>query len=95
MKTQPLIDTARARVEAQHFALGTASLSILGHDPHHPEVAVIASWNAASSAKVDPLPLPSEGDAKIVNPRALERWENEGGAITLGAVPARQRRNEG
>ena len=34
--------------EAQHFSLGTASLSILAYDPHHPEVAVIALWNAAS-----------------------------------------------
>ena len=32
-------------VDAQHFALGPASLSVLGHDAHHPEVAVIASWN--------------------------------------------------
>jgi len=32
--------------EAGHFPLGTASLSILGYDQHHPEVAVIATWNA-------------------------------------------------
>lgn len=37
-------------VEAQHFSLGTASLSILGHDPHHPEVPVIALWNAVAPA---------------------------------------------
>jgi broad specificity phosphatase PhoE len=35
-------------IEAQHFALGPASLSILGFDPHHPEAAIIALWNAAS-----------------------------------------------
>ena len=34
-------------VSAQHFPLGTASLSILGFDDHHPEVPVIARWNAA------------------------------------------------
>ena len=33
-------------VEALHFMLGTASLSILGHAPTHPEVRVIALWNA-------------------------------------------------
>ncbi len=33
-------------IEAQHFELGTASLSILGHHSHHPGVAVIALWNA-------------------------------------------------
>ena len=35
-------------VEAQHFQLGTASISILGEDPHHPEVPVIAQWNGSS-----------------------------------------------
>ncbi len=35
-------------IEAQHFALGPASLSILGYDAHHPEVAIIALWNTAS-----------------------------------------------
>jgi probable phosphoglycerate mutase len=35
-------------VIAQHFPLGTASLSILGNDPHHPEVPVIALWNESS-----------------------------------------------
>ena len=34
-----------AIIEAQHFALDTASLSILGTKPGHPEVAVIARWN--------------------------------------------------
>jgi broad specificity phosphatase PhoE len=33
-------------IEARHFELGTASLSILGHHSHHPGVAVIALWNA-------------------------------------------------
>ena len=34
-------------IEAQHFQLDTASLSILRFNPHHPEVPVIALWNAA------------------------------------------------
>lgn len=34
--------------EARHFPLGTASLSMLAFDPHHPEVPVIAIWNAAA-----------------------------------------------
>jgi broad specificity phosphatase PhoE len=33
-------------VAGQHFSLGEASLSILTDDPHHPEVPVIALWNA-------------------------------------------------
>jgi|GEM_PF-130710 len=34
--------------EARHFPLATASLSILAFNPDHPEVPVIALWNAAS-----------------------------------------------
>lgn len=34
-----------AIIEAQHFSLGTASLSVLGYNPSHPERRVIASWN--------------------------------------------------
>ncbi len=37
---------AMPAIEGQHFALGTASLSILGHRPNHPAVRVIAQWNA-------------------------------------------------
>ncbi len=34
-------------IEGQHFALGPASLSILGHEASHPKTRVIALWNAA------------------------------------------------
>ncbi len=34
-------------VEAQHFPLGTTSISIFAFDPHHPTVPVIALWNAS------------------------------------------------
>ncbi len=37
-------------IEGQHFALGAASLSILGHEPSHPKVRVIALWNAAPAS---------------------------------------------
>ena len=33
-------------VEGQHFAIGPASISILGHEPSHSEMPVIALWNA-------------------------------------------------
>ena len=36
--------------DAQKFLLGTASLSILGSEPSHPEVPVIALWNSRSEA---------------------------------------------
>jgi len=35
-------------VEAQHFPLGTASVSLLTFDSHHPTVPVIALWNATA-----------------------------------------------
>ena len=36
-------------IEGQHFALLPASLSILGHEPSHPDLRVIELWNATSS----------------------------------------------
>ena len=33
-------------IEGQHFSIGTASLNILSFNPAHPEVRVIALWNA-------------------------------------------------
>ena len=33
--------------DGQHFSLGPASLSILGHRPGHPEVRSVALWNAS------------------------------------------------
>lgn len=35
-------------VEGQHFSVDAASLGILGYNPGHPEVRVIALWNATS-----------------------------------------------
>ncbi len=81
--------------EAQHFALDPASLSVLGHDSHHPEVAIISLWNAASGEKLDPVFRPRCGDTKGVNPRALERWENEGGETKLEAGSVLHKQNEG
>ncbi len=36
-------------IDSPHFLLGTASLSILGYDPDHPAIPVIALWNSCSS----------------------------------------------
>jgi len=56
---------------AQHFPLGTASHSILGSDPHHPEVSVIEHWNRTSCVS----------NGIFVKRSTIERWENEGGGI--------------
>jgi broad specificity phosphatase PhoE len=53
-----------------HFQLDTASLSILGSDPHHHEMPVIVMWNSNSPAGFE------SGTT-----RAIDRWENEGGEI--------------
>jgi probable phosphoglycerate mutase len=38
-----------AIADARHFTLATASLSVLGFDPHHREVPVIALWNSITT----------------------------------------------
>ena len=43
-------------IQGPHFVLGTASLSVLGFDPDHPEVPVIALWNGFSREMLDLLP---------------------------------------
>lgn len=63
--------------EACHFPLGTASISILGHDPHHPEVSVISLWNFISH----PIANPVASD-QAMKKQAISLWENEGGKIT-------------
>jgi broad specificity phosphatase PhoE len=40
-------------IEAQHFALDTASLSILGFKPDHPDVPVIVRWNMLPAIRSD------------------------------------------
>lgn len=38
--------------EGEHFRLATASLSILGYEPSHPEVPVITLWNETTAEVV-------------------------------------------
>jgi broad specificity phosphatase PhoE len=66
-------------VEARHFPLGTASLSILSDDPHHPKVPVLELWNAAPHEATHTTPASSTADPMTIKERALQRWENEGG----------------
>jgi glucose-6-phosphate isomerase len=70
-----------AVADAQHFMLGTASLSIFAFDPHHPAVPVIALWNAVSQEILNTVPSHPVGGTMTMRQRALERWENEGGEI--------------
>jgi broad specificity phosphatase PhoE len=50
-------------IDGPHFLLGTTSLGILGYDPDHLEVPVIALWNASSHEGLDSVSCPPIGDA--------------------------------
>lgn len=68
-------------VQAQHFVLDTASISILALAPGQPDVAVIALWNSPPG-----ITPGSSGDdaisaAETEKKSAIQRWENEGGDI--------------
>ncbi len=79
-------------IEAKHFPLGTASLSILSYAMHHPEVPTIERWNLTGDA----VARRSEGQKESsLGPRrpAVERWENDGGAtLTERVVSAAPKR---
>jgi probable phosphoglycerate mutase len=68
-------------LSAENFPLRTASLSILGFDPHHLEVPVIDLWNSVSNDTRDVMCGPHKGDAVTITQGAIDRWENEGGQI--------------
>jgi broad specificity phosphatase PhoE len=57
--------------QAQHFLLDTASISILCYEHDRTDQPAIALWNSAQSAR----------DTRLLQQRAIERWENEGGEI--------------
>ncbi len=67
-----------AVADAQHFMLGTASLSIFAFDPHHPAVPVIALLNAGSREIFNTVTSHPGDGTMTPNERSLERWENEG-----------------
>ncbi len=45
-----------AVLEAQHFALGPASISVLAHEAGHPSVPVIALWNDCADRPLSGVP---------------------------------------
>jgi len=59
--------------EAQHLRLDTASLSVLGNDPHHPEVPIIASWNTTGEETVGSPGMSRVRGAAAIQRRAIDR----------------------
>jgi probable phosphoglycerate mutase len=64
---------------ARHFLLGTASLSVLGHEHDQAGQPAIVRWNVTPHDM--PGPEAETGGPADLKPRALDRWENEGGEI--------------
>jgi broad specificity phosphatase PhoE len=64
--------------QAQHFLLGTASLSVLcfGHD--HADQPVIALWNSATHEAFDPAPNHRAGDTRPMKQRRQTESSPEG-----------------
>jgi probable phosphoglycerate mutase len=71
-------------IQAQHFALDTASISILTHASGQPDVAVIALWNSPPGITADGAGDEVIGMADAGKQSAIQRWENEGGGILHG-----------
>ena len=65
-------------IQAKHFLLRTASLSILGYEHDAIKDPAIILWNAVSKDVFDIVP-----DQRRWDRRAIERWETEGGEIPV------------
>jgi broad specificity phosphatase PhoE len=68
-------------IDGPHFLLGTASISILGYDPDHPDIPVIDLWNSCARSEASTLHHPGIANVMTAKQRAIQRWENEGGEI--------------
>ncbi len=67
-------------LQARHFTLLPASVSVLGLDARHAGVPVIALWNAVAPERPE-SPFSTGPADPAARRRALERWENEGGEV--------------
>ncbi|MDA7865222.1 RpiB/LacA/LacB family sugar-phosphate isomerase [Akkermansiaceae bacterium] len=75
--------------EAQHFPLGTASLGVLGYNPHHHDVPVLELWNSAPHEASRLACSPKAVEQMPAKQQDIQRWEDEGGDIP-GAQPSDQ-----
>ncbi len=71
--------------QAQHFVLGTASLSILGYQHNAADVPAILLWNAVPNHIADSAPdLRTRHNETMANSEAIEQRDDEGGESLNG-----------
>jgi len=68
---------------AQHFLLNTASLSVLCYEHDRTDEPAIALWNSAPLETFATVSNRDAGSTASMNVPSIERWENEGGEISL------------
>lgn len=67
-------------IQAEHFVLDTASVSILAQAPGQPDIAVVALWNSSSGISPDGA-VDDAIERAHSRQSAIQRWENEGGEV--------------
>lgn len=68
-------------IQARHFALDPASISVLAQDIVHAKLPIIAMWNLPATAEppgADERLAPADMAEPVP---AIQRWENEGGEV--------------
>ncbi len=68
--------------DAEHFPLGTGSVSILAYASRHSDVPVVTRWNEPSRRSYDIGVYPREEIDNACEPQAIERWETDKSEIT-------------
>ncbi|MEZ5398755.1 MAG: histidine phosphatase family protein [Bryobacteraceae bacterium] len=70
---------------AQYLLLSTASLSVLCYEHDQTDQPAIALWNS-SARPFDQEPDQCAGNTRLMQERAIQRWDNEGGGIPQRAA---------
>ncbi len=72
--------------QAEYFLLDTASVSILSLDREGNKPRSMMLWNSTPTTSFSGRLKQTCGSAASMKQRALERWENEGGEVSLTSV---------
>jgi probable phosphoglycerate mutase len=71
---------------AECFLLDTASVSILNFDREDGKQRSLKLWNSTPQNSLPVASLQESPSLSVTNQLALERWENEGGEISLPSM---------